>query len=398
MNNSLLENNYLVLRQFITKERSEKLANEYKKYCFDNNIENDDQALNSHSSYNYISFLELLCEKTPEISKILGETVLPTYTYSRVYKEDSVLEIHKDRDACEISLTLNLDGDRPWPIWIETPNGESKFISLDPGDAMMYLGTIANHWREKFTGKYYTQVFLHYVRSRGDCSYTYFDKEREKNTKSKGNDNKVDEKIESTNHNTNIIESPKINYNIKPNDCLDKFVHVFDDILSEDLCDEIIETLKCSNEWEHASVGTGTIDPNTRNCSILPISNYKDEDVMKKFDDKIFEGVSKVIQKYSEIHPSFSISIDTGYQMLRYDQGQYYIQHVDNYVHHQRSVSCSIQLNDNYDGGEFALFDREMLIRAKKGSAIVFPSNFMFPHEIMPVQKGTRYSIITWLV
>ena len=34
----------------------------------------------------------------------------------------------------------------------------------------------------------------------------------------------------------------------------------------------------------------------------------------------------------------------------------------------------------------------------KKGSAIIFPSNFMYPHEIMPVKSGTRFSIITWVV
>ena len=27
---------------------------------------------------------------------------------------------------------------------------------------------------------------------------------------------------------------------------------------------------------------------------------------------------------------------------------------------------------------------------------VMFPSTFMYPHEVMPVTKGTRYSIITW--
>ena len=37
-------------------------------------------------------------------------------------------------------------------------------------------------------------------------------------------------------------------------------------------------------------------------------------------------------------------------------------------------------------------------IKLKKGDAIMFPSNFMYPHEIMPVTQGTRYSIITWFI
>ena len=33
----------------------------------------------------------------------------------------------------------------------------------------------------------------------------------------------------------------------------------------------------------------------------------------------------------------------------------------------------------------------------KAGSAIVFPSNFCFPHAVLPVTKGERHSIITWI-
>ena len=36
--------------------------------------------------------------------------------------------------------------------------------------------------------------------------------------------------------------------------------------------------------------------------------------------------------------------------------------------------------------------------KLEKGDALMFPSNFMYPHEVMPVTKGTRYSIITWFV
>ena len=29
---------------------------------------------------------------------------------------------------------------------------------------------------------------------------------------------------------------------------------------------------------------------------------------------------------------------------------------------------------------------------------IIWPSNFMFPHRVNPVIKGTRYSIVAWAV
>ena len=53
-------------------------------------------------------------------------------------------------------------------------------------------------------------------------------------------------------------------------------------------------------------------------------------------------------------------------------------------------------LNDDYEGGEFIVTDKEY--KPSKGSAIVFPSNFMFPHEVKKVTKGERWSIISWLM
>ena len=52
-------------------------------------------------------------------------------------------------------------------------------------------------------------------------------------------------------------------------------------------------------------------------------------------------------------------------------------------------------LNDDYEGGEFVLIDEK--INLSKGDIIIFPSNFMYPHKVEPVTKGTRYSYISWI-
>ncbi len=389
MNQKLLDNNYIIIPNFISNYRANKLKDEFVEFSQKNNLEGDCQIPTSSSDYNYISFLELLCEKTPEVSEILEETVLPTYTYARVYKNGSVLKKHSDRDSCEISLTLHLGGDKPWLIWIKTPEGEDRSVELNPGDAMMYLGTVAEHWRDQYVGEEYVQVFLHYVRSRGDCAYTYFDKERYK-----------PESIEET----EIKESTK-KYSpiiIKPTSKLEDFIQVFDNVLSPENCNLILNEYKNSSEWLDTKTGGGEVTKHTRNCMEISISQdfviNQNLDVRKNLDDIVFESVRNIISNYNDIVPTFRIDIDTGYQLLRYKEGEFYTQHTDSFKNQQRSLSCSIQLNEDYDGGEFALFDREMMIRTKPGSAIVFPSNFMYPHEIMPVIKGTRYSIITWLV
>ena len=51
-------------------------------------------------------------------------------------------------------------------------------------------------------------------------------------------------------------------------------------------------------------------------------------------------------------------------------------------------------LNDNYKGGEFMC--RNKKIKLKRGDILMFPSNFMYPHEVKEVTKGIRYSFVGW--
>ena len=396
MNQKLLDNNYIIIPNFISSYKANKLKDEFVEYSKKNNLGGDPQVPSSSAAYNNILFLELLCEKTPEVSSILEETVLPTYSYSRVYKNGSSLEKHSDKNACEISLTLHLGGDKPWLIWIKTPKGEDRSVELHPGDAMMYLGTVAEHWRDQYEGQEYVQVFLHYVRSRGECAYTYFDTEYHKPESESIEETKIPEVTQ--------IDEPTKKYSpilIKPISKLEDFVQVFDNVLSPENCNLVINEYQNSSEWLDTHTGSG-MNKNIRNCMEISISKdniiNQNFDVRKNLDNVVFESVRKVISNYNDIVPTFRIDIDTGYQLLRYKEGEFYTQHTDSFKEQQRSLSCSLQLNENYVGGEFALFDREIMIRTKPGSAIVFPSNFMYPHEIMPVIKGTRYSIITWLV
>jgi Rps23 Pro-64 3,4-dihydroxylase Tpa1-like proline 4-hydroxylase len=395
MKNTLIENNYIVLPNFISKERASNLSFEFLKHCKENNLEGDSQAPNSYSAYNYTSFLELLCEKTPEISSAIGETVLPTYAYSRVYKNGSELVRHVDRDACEVSLTLHLHGDSNWPIWIETPSGESRCVELNPGDAMIYLGKIAPHWRETYNGEYYSQVFLHYVRSRGDCTYAYFDKVNETNKPIIKDVVSKETPVTETKDEVQLA-SPKSKKS------LDEYIFTLDSVVPEELCDRILEEYHDCTFWIPSSVGNGNVDDQIRNCDIINITEniviQKNFDVRKKLDEDFYVCASTAINEYRKLFPEVASEIDTGYNLLRYKEGQFYTQHTDSFKSQQRSVSCSFLLNDDYEGGEFAFFDREIIIRGGKGSIVMFPSNFMFPHEIMPVTSGTRYSIITWYV
>ena len=57
-------------------------------------------------------------------------------------------------------------------------------------------------------------------------------------------------------------------------------------------------------------------------------------------------------------------------------------------------VSIVGNLNEDYEGSEFHCRGKE--IKLKTGDILMFPSNFMYPHEVTECTKGTRYSFVSW--
>ena len=183
---------------------------------------------------------------------------------------------------------------------------------------------------------------------------------------------------------------------------LNNYIYIVKNALSLSLCDEILNEFKNSDEWIDTVVGSGTIQKNIRNCETIGISFpsviQKNSDVRHKLDNAIFDSVAKCIKEYNTKFPHCNIEEDSGYELLKYPEGCFYIEHTDSFKARPRAVSCSFILNDDFEGGEFAFFNKELKYKLEKGDAIMFPSNFMYPHEVMPVTQGTRYSIITWFI
>ena len=175
MNPELKSQHYIKIPHFITPERAAKLTAKLRNLSAKDGM-TPNKVANSIGVYNFMPCLELLIEKIPQVTKTIEAPILPTYCYSRIYEHGAELKKHRDRAACEISLTLNVDGDREWPIWFQTASGENHSVLLQPGDAAIYLGCDAFHWREQYTGTDYIQIFMHYVRSRGPNAKAYFDR------------------------------------------------------------------------------------------------------------------------------------------------------------------------------------------------------------------------------
>lgn len=181
------------------------------------------------------------------------------------------------------------------------------------------------------------------------------------------------------------------------------YIVVLEDVIPSSLCDDIIEEYKDCNLWNHATVGydsgSTSVNPSVRSCQEISLSHESvivDSLLRRELDNRVFACVGNIIKMYANKFPECKIFKDDGYQLLRYEVGQRYVQHTDHIGNLSRMVSCSLLLNDNYEGGEWAFFDGEYILKPKKGSAIVFPSTFIYPHQILPVMSGTRYSIVSW--
>ena len=151
------QDDYLVCENFISKELSNflyeyfKMQTQVSATCNEkygskvyNNKPNllgeftDPQALGDYSKYADIAFETLMRDNTHKIEKLTGLTLVPTYSYARLYTNGSELVMHKDRGACEISITLCLgyDSNSSWPMYVE-----AKPIYLEPGDIIVYRGS-----------------------------------------------------------------------------------------------------------------------------------------------------------------------------------------------------------------------------------------------------------------
>ena len=160
---------------------------------------------------------------------------------------------------------------------------------------------------------------------------------------------------------------------------------------------------------------------------IISLTNYKAKDnlkVMNNILDKksrnvkgyylnfntptnlfYWNHVKKEIEKiyflYKAKFPKMTSTKINQIDLLKYGVGGKYEVHTDNFTTTPRHLSIIINLNNNYEGGDLIFTDQKnkelKRLKLEKGSIVFFPSNFMYPHSIQPITKGTRYSIVSWL-
>ena len=178
-----------------------------------------------------------------------------------------------------------------------------------------------------------------------------------------------------------------------------------ENFLDEKYCENSIKELnKCAwekHKWysnRNDDIRSGDKEPETVFRDTLTIIKLR-HDIMQKLHSTILEYIKGLKFDWFEEW--------TGYlplKWIRYYPGQTMYNHCD-HIHSMFDgerkgvpvLSIIGILNDDYEGGEFIIFE-DKKIETKKGDLLIFPSNFLYPHKIAPVTKGARYSYVSWVL
>ena len=161
---------YLLVKRMLPQTILQYLKVYYAILTANNRLSNDGQCPLSLSVGGDAALDAVLEWIRPEVSRLVGFDLAPTYSYTRQYAKDEVLTRHRDRPSCEISVTASIQipkGAGPSVLHLKTPNSEETKVEMLEGDGCVYAGTEIEHWRERFSADGYIQLFLHFIEKRG---------------------------------------------------------------------------------------------------------------------------------------------------------------------------------------------------------------------------------------
>jgi hypothetical protein len=180
---------------------------------------------------------------------------------------------------------------------------------------------------------------------------------------------------------------------------------------SEDLYKDIEEGMISANiEWSDAAVkssqddaGVDTMIRNTKNLGVGysgKIEDTSDDSLISVFftslNNLFFENFDPIEKDYMSSFGIASTWHDT-YGILKYGQGQFFLNHIDDHPEYHRRISTLYYLNDNYTGGEINFPRFNITYKPKANEMIIFPSTYVYNHSVSPVVEGERYVVVSWL-
>ena len=186
---------------------------------------------------------------------------------------------------------------------------------------------------------------------------------------------------------------------------LKDYILLLDNWIPKYILDKTLEELPKNKFWkQHKYTDTKTLKTEQHNGDKeLDICYGENLTYIQKLHDLTW----KALEKYIIVDKIGGNNLTgwSGFSQIRfnrYDKDQIMSQHIDHIVSlfpgNPKGIpilSIVSLLNDNYQGGEFIMFD-DYEIKFKAGDLLIFPSVFLYPHLVKPVTKGIRYAFVSW--
>lgn len=84
------------------------------------------------------------------------------------------------------------------------------------------------------------------------------------------------------------------------------------------------------------------------------------------------------------------------YSILKYENNEQYIYHLDDSSAIPRKVSAVGYLNDDFSGGELDFDKLPFRYFPVAGDIVIFPSIEPYSHASLPISDGVKYSVVNW--
>jgi len=190
---------------------------------------------------------------------------------------------------------------------------------------------------------------------------------------------------------------------------LKDFIYIRDEVMPLSALSSLLKWIdKKSESFEEARIITenqnNIIDPNIRKVENLQFnlnSKSKTELHWHNFLAHCFRNLCMEYQK--EFSLDACLTKFSEITILKYQNHGHYTFHSDHHATAPRTLSLIYLLNNDYEEGNLVFGNpncTEEILRIEKipNRVIIWPSNFLYPHKVVPVTKGTRYSIVAWAV
>jgi 2OG-Fe(II) oxygenase superfamily len=186
-------------------------------------------------------------------------------------------------------------------------------------------------------------------------------------------------------------------------------IFVYHDVLPKDMnivkrLEEVLGDSGNFYNYMEAMVGYGMKIPDYRDCYDF---KYKKTDIMhdqstasKKLQElwqNLYDRKIAAVKDYARNFNLGELRYWEAMNFVKYGPGQHFQEHTD----HGYSYNCVVSLvaypNDDYVGGELEFRLQGLKVKPRAGDLFIFPSNYMYPHKSLPVESGTKHSIVTML-